>query len=213
MVTFITRRVIAAFFIVLGASFLVFILMANAGDPLAFLVEIQDPTQRENLRRSLTEELNLDVNPVVRYFMWLGGVFQGDFGISTQTQQPVLDDLANRVPLSLKLITASLILAVLIGIVVGIVTAIKQYSGFDYIVDVLHVRVLRPAGVLGRRDPQRPRRDQLQRLAARRRPLRSLGDRAVRARRGRARLQHRGRPPAAASRVRRPHRRVHRSVS
>jgi peptide/nickel transport system permease protein len=132
VVTFITRRVIAAFFIVLGASFLVFILMANAGDPLAFLVTIQDPTQRENLRRSLSEELNLDVNPVVRYFMWLGGVFQGDFGISTQTQQPVLDDLANRVPLSLKLITASLLLAVLIGIVVGIVTAIKQYSGFDY---------------------------------------------------------------------------------
>jgi glutathione transport system permease protein len=131
--TFITRRVIGAFFIVLGASFIVYILMANAGDPLAFTIQITNPAERQALQESLTNELNLDVNPVVRYFMWLGDVFQGDFGISTRTQQPVLDDLVNRVPLTLKLVTAALILAVLIGIVVGILTAIKQYSGFDYI--------------------------------------------------------------------------------
>jgi glutathione transport system permease protein len=131
--TFITRRVIAAFFIVLGASFIVYILMANAGDPLAFTVAIQNPAQREALRASLTDELNLDVNPVVRFFMWLGDVFQGDFGISARTQQPVIDDLVNRVPLTLKLVGTAFILAVVVGTAVGIVTAIKQYSGFDYI--------------------------------------------------------------------------------
>ena len=44
MTTFIVRRLVAAFFIVLGASFIVYLLMANAGDPLAFTVEIQNPT-------------------------------------------------------------------------------------------------------------------------------------------------------------------------
>jgi peptide/nickel transport system permease protein len=131
--TFITRRVIGAFFIVLGASFIVYILMANAGDPLAFTIQITDPVERQALQDSLTDQLNLDVNPVVRYFVWLGDVFQGDFGISARTQQPVVDDLVDRVPLTLKLVLTAFILSVVIGTAVGIVTAIKQYSGFDYI--------------------------------------------------------------------------------
>ncbi len=44
MTTFIVRRLVAAFFIVLGASFIVYMLMANAGDPLAFTAEIANPT-------------------------------------------------------------------------------------------------------------------------------------------------------------------------
>ena len=94
MITFIVRRLVAAFFIVLAASFIVYMLMANAGDPLAFTVEITEPDR--SARRSIdsvTDALNLDVNPVARYFLWLGDVLQGDFGISARTQQPVIDDL------------------------------------------------------------------------------------------------------------------------
>jgi peptide/nickel transport system permease protein len=131
--TFIVRRLVAAFFIVLAASFIVYLLMANAGDPLAFTAEIQNPTQRAAVVRSVTEGLHLDVNPVARYFLWLKDVLQGDFGISARTQQPVIDELARRVPMTLKLVSAAAILSILVGTCVGIVTAIKQYSGFDYI--------------------------------------------------------------------------------
>jgi peptide/nickel transport system permease protein len=66
--------------------------------------------------------------------MWLKDLLlHFDFGVSARTQQPVIDDLATRVPMTLKLVSAAAILAVLIGIAVGIVTALKQYSGFDYI--------------------------------------------------------------------------------
>ena len=94
MTTFIIRRLLAAFFILLGASFLVFMLMANAGDPLGFPVEITnaDPMRSAPGARS-PDSLNLDVHPVVRYFLWLGDVFQGDFGVSARTQQPVFDEL------------------------------------------------------------------------------------------------------------------------
>ena len=51
MITFIVRRLVAAFFIVLGASFIVYMLMANAGDPLAFTAEIANPTQRQAVDR------------------------------------------------------------------------------------------------------------------------------------------------------------------
>ncbi len=133
MLTFVLRRIVAAFFIVLGASFIVYIMMANAGDPLAFTSEIANPVQRQQIIDSVTESLHLDVNPVARYFLWLGDVLQGDFGISARTQQPVIDDLASRVPMTLKLVTSAAILSVLIGTSVGIVTALRQYSGFDYI--------------------------------------------------------------------------------
>ena len=132
MTTFILRRLVAAFFIVLGSSFIVYMLMANAGDPLAFTIEIANPTTREAVRASVTDALNLDMNPVARYFLWLGDVLHGDFGISARTQQPVNDELADRVLMTLKLVTAATVLSIVVGISVGIVTALRQYSGFDY---------------------------------------------------------------------------------
>ena len=60
MATFILRRLVASFFIVLAASFVVYVLMANAGDPLEFLREITNPTEREAIQRSVTEALNLE---------------------------------------------------------------------------------------------------------------------------------------------------------
>ena len=71
MITFVLRRLVAAFFIVLGASFIVYIMMAHAGDPLAFTSEIANPVQRQAMVDSVTASLHLDVNPVPRYFLWL----------------------------------------------------------------------------------------------------------------------------------------------
>jgi len=89
--------------------------------------------QRAQVVTSIRDELNLDVNPVLRYFTWLGDVLQGDFGISARTQQPVIDELGSRVPMTLKLVGSAAILSILVGTSVGIVTALRQYSGFDYI--------------------------------------------------------------------------------
>lgn len=134
VITFIARRLVAAFFIVLGSSFIVYMLMTKAGDPLAFTAEITNATQREQMVKSVTEALHLDVNPVFRYFLWLRDLLlHGDFGTSARTGEPVIHDLASRVPLTLKLIGAASILSILIGTAVGILTALKQYSGFDYL--------------------------------------------------------------------------------
>jgi peptide/nickel transport system permease protein len=134
MGAFIARRLLAAFFVVLASSFIVFVMMAYAGDPLAFLIEIQDEVQREAVRQAVVDNLNLDTPVVARYFLWLGNVLHGDFGISARTQLPVWDELTYRVPMTLKLVGASVILSIVVGISVGIITAIRQYSGFDYLV-------------------------------------------------------------------------------
>jgi peptide/nickel transport system permease protein len=132
---YILRRLVAAFFILVGASFIVYLLMTQAGNPLAFTLEIQNPTQRAAVIAEVTETLSLDVHPVQRYFDWLTRLlFEGDFGLVSQTQLPVWDELARRVPLTLKLVTAATLLSVVVGTTVGILTALRQYSGFDYLV-------------------------------------------------------------------------------
>jgi peptide/nickel transport system permease protein len=133
MSAFIARRLAAAFFVVLASSFIVYVMMAYAGDPLAFLIEIQDENQRRAVEQAVTENLNLDTPVVARYFLWLGDIFRGDFGISARTQLPVWDELSSRIPMTLKLVGAALLLSIVVGVVVGVVTAIRQYSGFDYL--------------------------------------------------------------------------------
>ena len=134
MLAFIVRRLAAAFFVVLASSFVVYVFMAYAGDPLGFLNEIQDPIRRAAVEEAVRRNLNLDTPVVGRYFLWLGDLVRGDFGISARTQLPVWDELKFRVPMTLKLVGASTILSIIVGIAVGIVTAIRQYSGFDYLV-------------------------------------------------------------------------------
>ena len=73
MAMYIVRRLIAGFFVVLGASFIVYILVSFAGDPLEKAYGIQDPVARQQTINTLTATLNLDVNPVIRYFLWLKG--------------------------------------------------------------------------------------------------------------------------------------------
>jgi len=135
MAVYIVRRLIAAVFILIGASFIVYILMTQAGDPLSFTISITNPTQRASVIRQVTETLSLDVNPVQRYLNWLKRlVFEQDFGLVSQTQQPVWDELKLRMPTTLKLVSAATVMSVVVGVSVGIVTALRQYSGFDYLV-------------------------------------------------------------------------------
>ena len=134
MALFLGRRLIASVLLLLAVSFVVYILMAYAGDPLAFLIGITNPTQRDAIERDVTQALNLDTPPVLRYFTWLGDVLHGDFGISARTRQPINSELASRLPVTLKLVTAATVLSIVIGVTGGVLTALRQYTGFDYIV-------------------------------------------------------------------------------
>ena len=135
MSVYIFRRIIAGIFVMLAASFILYMLMTQAGDPLAFTLSITNPTQRASVIQTVTQTLSLDVPPVERYFQWLQRlVFEQDFGLVSTTQQPVSEELARRIPMTLKLVTAATMLSVVVGVLTGIVTALRQYSGFDYLV-------------------------------------------------------------------------------
>ena len=135
MASFIIRRLIASIFVLFAATFLMYLLVSFSGDPLEDLRQSTAPTKAE-LMEARTKLLNLDVPPPLRYFLWLGALFRGDFGISIQNQS-VNALLGNAITSTLTLVTTATIVAIVLGITVGIVSALRQYTGFDYGVTLL----------------------------------------------------------------------------
>ena len=92
---------------------------------------------------ALRKDLGLDRPAYVQYFEWIGGiVFRGDFGSSYWTRQPIWDEFIRRFPVTLELAMLTILCSVVIGILVGIVSAIRQDSVSDYMGRVLAILAL-----------------------------------------------------------------------
>ena len=123
------------FVIVFGSSFLAYNLQAYSSDPLSVFGE-STAENKDYLILQMTRELQLDVPPPIRYFSWLRGIVAGlwgdfDMGL-TRMKLPVFEVIAQALPVTVKLVITSTFLAIILGITVGMITAIRQYSRFDY---------------------------------------------------------------------------------
>ncbi|MGY1604972.1 ABC transporter permease [Geodermatophilus sp. SYSU D00815] len=130
MLFFTIRRIIGAVFVLLASSFLVFALCAASFDPLSRYYTLQ-PRPPESFFNNLREELGLNDNFFVRYWNWLTGVVQGDFG-QTVNSTPVVNELPGRLLVTGRMILIAIILAVILAIVVGVIGAVRQYKPSDY---------------------------------------------------------------------------------
>ncbi|NBR61672.1 MAG: ABC transporter permease, partial [Actinobacteria bacterium] len=130
------RRISLAILILFGSTFLTYNLAAYSGDPLAGIRESTDP-KKEVIIAELTRTLNLDVPPPARYFLWLSkalGIFVGkpDFGNTSILRLPVIDQIAAAIPMTIRLVTIATLLAIVLGITFGVLSALRQYSRLDY---------------------------------------------------------------------------------
>jgi len=135
MTSFVVRRLIASLVIFLAATYIMYVLTALSGDPLADLRTSTSP-QKAQLIASRTALLHLDVPVYLRYFIWLGGVGkcfigQCDLGVTIQNQ-PVTVLLGQAASSTLQLVTFASLTAIVLGLIVGITTALRQYSSYDY---------------------------------------------------------------------------------
>ena len=121
-----------------AASVVIFTLLAlQPGDPLDELRQQTPRTTAEQLEQ-LRRAYGLDQPIYVRYFKWLGRALQGDFGQSRTYATPAAQIIfAERLPRTLVLSGAALLLALLVAIPVGIFSAVRQYSAADYIITFL----------------------------------------------------------------------------
>lgn len=137
MLAFIVRRFFATALVLLAASFIVYYLTAISGDPLLELRGSSDPSAQEKIAY-LTKVLDLETPPALRYFSWLAGVAgcfvgQCDLGISvSRGEQAVTEALAGAMVSTIQLVTLATIVAIVLGVAIGMSTALRQYSGYDY---------------------------------------------------------------------------------
>jgi len=145
---YVVRRLLAIVPVLFGISVLVFLMMALLpGDPAqAILGPYATPENVATLR----EELGLDSPAPVRFVTWLGNVVEGDFGRSYSLDRPVIDEVLERLGPTLLLAGSALVLSVLLGLVIGAVTAVKQHQWQDKLLTLLVlVGISTPAFWLG----------------------------------------------------------------
>ncbi len=139
MLAFIVRRLFATSLVLVAASFIVYVLTAYSGDPLAALKGSSDPSAKDKIIY-LTQVLDLETPPALRYFKWLAGVAgcfigQCDLGVSvSRGEQAVTDALAAAMVSTIQLVTLATFVAIILGVAIGMSTALRQYSGYDYTV-------------------------------------------------------------------------------
>ncbi len=129
MFAFVVRRFVTAVVVVLVATVVVFALVSARGDPLGpYRHRNIDPTTLQNLEH----EYHLDKPWVQQYGLWLGDFVQGDWGDSFRTQQPVADMVGKATWNTFLLVGTALVLSVILALLIGVVSAVRQYSLFDH---------------------------------------------------------------------------------
>jgi peptide/nickel transport system permease protein len=131
------KRILLLIPILLGISFITFtITHIIPGDPLYILLSPYAKTADIEKARV---ELGLNEPLPVQYGIYLKNVLEGDLGYAYRTRKPVLDDLKQRFPATIELTTLSLLLAVAIGVPLGVQAAVHRDTWFDHIVRVVSV--------------------------------------------------------------------------
>lgn len=129
MAALIVRRLVQMLFLLLGITFIVFISMHLApGDPAAI---IGGPTATKSDILNIRHRLGLDRPLLVQYGQYLVNLFHGNLGYSFQTQRSVSSEIITRLPNTVDLAVASVIVSIVIGIPAGIISALKQNSWID----------------------------------------------------------------------------------
>jgi ABC-type dipeptide/oligopeptide/nickel transport system permease component len=145
---FILRRLLASIFVLIGVSIITFTLARIIPTNVAALY-IGPKARAEDIAR-VTAKLGLDKPLPVQYFYYMRDLLHGDLGTSIGTKRPVLQELAGRLPATLELLISGMLLAVLIGMPMGVLSARWQGKTMDIFVRTVSIiGVSLPAFYLG----------------------------------------------------------------
>lgn len=135
MLAFLGRRILIAIPTVFLISVFVFALQhLLPGDPILVMAgEERDP----EVIAALREKYRMNDPVPVQYLAWAGNALQGDLGISLRTQQPVLELIAEKLPVTIQLAVMALIIAILIGIPAGVLSAYKKGTWVDWLANIV----------------------------------------------------------------------------
>ena len=131
MLAYATRKLLISIPVLFFATLVAFLLVATV-DPIAeqrvFL--LSQPGGAEQVAR-LEVSLGLDKPLIERYGSWVGDLFRGDMGSSTENGRAVTTLLGEAIPVTMRLVIAATVISVVFGVAVGVISAVRKYSVFD----------------------------------------------------------------------------------
>ncbi len=131
MLTYIARRILYSIPVLLATSFLSFTFITKSADPLANL-RANPRTNSPAVLHHLAHVYHLDQSLPIRYWYWLQDVFVHKLGQSLLTSQAIWPDISVAIEHTLQIVLLAQVIALILGVAVGIYSAIRQYSIFDY---------------------------------------------------------------------------------
>lgn len=129
---YVVRRLLVAIPMLAIASVLVFAMVINLGAPQKLESALARPNMQESTIQRIRVEFEMDKAPVERYAAWVGDFITGDFGKDGDGVN-VRTDLWRAMQVTIRLLLFAQICAVLLGAAVGVISAVRQYTGFDYV--------------------------------------------------------------------------------
>lgn len=130
MAQYIMKRLLAMIPVLIGVSLVVFFAIRIVPGDTATII-LGEGASQEDID-ALRSDLGMDRPLVVQYLDWLGHAARGDFGTSVRTGIPVLEEIGRRMPVTIELTVLSMLLAGMIGVPAGVISAVRQNRWEDY---------------------------------------------------------------------------------
>ena len=137
MGTYLIRRLLLMLLTLFGISVLVFVMLRLVPGNIADILFDSAGMINTAEKARLEKELGVDQPIPVQYVRWIGGLFRGDLGYSYVSEKPAIDEIVPRIPITAKLAGLALLFSVAFGVPFGVISAVRQDSGLDYVLRII----------------------------------------------------------------------------
>ena len=138
MLAFVVRRLLQAVLVMLAVALIAFAMFRFVGDPVNSMLPENATTEDREALRTL---LGLDEPIPTQFLRFVHGAVRGDFGISYRNKRPVSDLIAERLPATLELVAAAAVFALLLGVPMGVYTALNRHGFVSNLLQVVSLIV------------------------------------------------------------------------
>lgn len=132
MVGYIVKRVVSAIPTLLGVSIGIFLMVRLLPGDIIDILFGGDLSASEEVKEQAREQLGLNGSYPEQYWRWVSGIVQGDFGFSLRNTEPVSNVILDALPVTLELLVLGLLIAVVVGVPLGVISAVRRDRAHDY---------------------------------------------------------------------------------
>jgi peptide/nickel transport system permease protein len=134
---YIVRRLLLMVVTLIGMSILIFVMLRLVPGNITDIIFDSAGFVNPAAKKKIEKELGLDQPIVVQYVTWISGLMRGDLGYAYVSEKPAIDEILPRIPVTAKLAVLALVFSVLFGVPLGVLSAVRQNTAFDYVLRVV----------------------------------------------------------------------------